>query len=207
MTSQSPTYQAGLSGRVGAPDPQDSLAYLLDVRGGTAPDPQDSLAYLLMVRGGTPGLDDVNGGYVRRVDGTRRLRRGSARQVRKRIPKTATEDFRDHAGLAGFDAYKSREIISVRPRDHAGTSGFNDVRGGYRSKGAFRTTGAAVEVEQGRIEDFRDHSGMSGYDAPRSREIISVRPTTRAALAGPHRLPREVLTSDRPVTRSFLVHP
>mmetsp|Transcript_76385 Transcript_76385/g.145374 ORF Transcript_76385/g.145374 Transcript_76385/m.145374 type:complete len:176 (-) Transcript_76385:138-665(-) len=104
-----PTHQAGISGR--GPEPKDSLASLLMVRGGMSGLDEGQTGYVRRGhseiydmkgrRTGRSWLDDVNHGYVHRgTSGVGGVRGGSL-ESRPRTPsgsttvKTATEDFRD----------------------------------------------------------------------------------------------------------------
>jgi len=110
MTSQSPTYQAGLSGRVGALDQQDSLASLLPVRGGTSGFETEGFRERHVRRGTTgdpiigisnPGVlgayDDVRGGYVESMP---MMAYRSREQPRTRRVAVEDEDLDDFMGQA-----------------------------------------------------------------------------------------------------------
>jgi len=110
MTSQSPTYQAGLSGRVGALDQQDSLASLLPVRGGTSGFETEGFRERHVRRGTTgdpiigisnPGVlgayDDVRGGYVESMP---MMAYRSREQPRNRRVAVEDEDLDDFMGQA-----------------------------------------------------------------------------------------------------------
>jgi len=188
------THQAGLSRRSGAPDPKDSFASLLDMRGGMGGLDDGNVWRSLGDTEGfrdrntrRAGQDDVRGGYVESVPMVPQRSRGALRARR------ADLEFED---LDDYDFSDEGANVGMRQAvDMAGVYGTRSPRSMYGSASQVRPSIA----RHGDTEDLGDRnmrSAQRGYtDGFRDSNLRTARSTRGRYTESPSMSTREHVRS------------